>query len=59
VKKVGAEKRDTVAIFDGGKQHGALQARGVKIAFNAQPIVKEHADVVVDSKDLKDLLPYC
>ena len=30
----------------------------LKIAFNAQPIVKEYADVVVDEKDLLKVIPY-
>jgi len=30
----------------------------LKIAFNAQPIVKEYADVVVDEKDLLKVISY-
>lgn len=30
----------------------------LKIAFNAQPIVKDYADVVVDEKDLMKVIPY-
>lgn len=30
----------------------------LRIAFNAQPIVKEYADVVVDEKDLLKVIPY-
>lgn len=49
-------KGDTVVIADGANNLKLFEYADKKVAFNAQPIVKEHADVVIESKDLRDVL---
>ena len=46
-----------VAIGDGANDISILEAAGVGIAFNAKPVVKEIADVVIDEDDLTAILP--
>ncbi len=48
---------DTIAIVDGANDLGLFKVANVKIAFNAQPIVKKMADFVVEGKDLANLVP--
>jgi len=33
-----------VAVGDGGERHRMLSTAGLGIAFNAKPVVQEHAD---------------
>lgn len=41
------------------EKNGEVYTRpNLRIAFNAQPVVKEYADVVVDEKDLLKVIPY-
>lgn len=48
---------ECVAIGDGANDISILEAAGVGIAFNAKPVVKEIADVVIDEDDLTAILP--
>ncbi len=56
--KLGAEKENVVSIVDGANDMKVFRYANVMIAFNAQPIVKEVANVVVDTKDLMKTLEY-
>ncbi len=47
---------ECAAVGDGANDISMLQKAGLGVAFNAKPVVKEIADVIVDSKDLKELL---
>jgi phosphoserine phosphatase len=58
LKRIGAEKNSTVAVIDGANTMAVFNHAGVKIAFNAQQIVKDHADITVDGKELEKLLPH-
>jgi len=49
-------KDDTVAVVDGANDLTLFDIAGLKIAFNAQSIVKERADVIIDEKDLRLLI---
>jgi phosphoserine phosphatase len=47
---------ECVAIGDGANDISMLEASGLSIAFNAKPSVKEIADVVIEDKDLTEVL---
>lgn len=57
IKRLGWEGRQIVAVVDGANDLKLFEIASLKIAFNAQPIVKEKADVVVEEKDLTKLIP--
>jgi phosphoserine phosphatase len=46
----------TVAIGDGANDLEMMEAAGLSIGFNAKPIVKASADLVLDSGNLADLI---
>jgi phosphoserine phosphatase len=47
------QKNEMVAVVDGANDLDLFDLVDLKIAFNAQPIVKELADVVIEEKDLR------
>lgn len=47
-----------VAVGDGANDISMLKSVKLGIAFNAKPAVKEIADVVIDKKDLRELLTH-
>lgn len=57
--KLGAQKDGVVAVVDGANDMKLFRYAGVRVAFNAQPIVKELANVIVDAKDLTKVLEHC
>ncbi len=56
--KIEAKKENVVAVVDGANDMKVFRHASVMIAFNAQPIVKEVANVVVETKDLMKTLEY-
>lgn len=46
----------TVAIGDGANDLNMMEAAGLSIAFDAKPIVRERADVILDERDLSRVL---
>ena len=46
----------TVAIGDGANDLAMMAAAGLSVAFNAKPIVRESANVAVDTPDLRQVL---
>jgi len=58
IKKLRIGKEETIAVVDGANDLKLFDLAKLKIAFNAQEIVKRRADVVVDEKDLMKLIPY-
>jgi phosphoserine phosphatase len=46
----------TVAIGDGANDLKMMEAAGLSIAFDAKPIVRERADVILDERDLSRVL---
>lgn len=50
------KKEDIVAVVDGANDLKLFDISGLKVAFNAQDVVKEQADVVIDEKDLRLLV---
>lgn len=48
----------TIAVGDGANDIDMIQAAGLGIAFCAKPALKQHADLVIDSRDLAGLIEY-
>lgn len=46
----------TVVIGDGANDLAMMDAAGLSIAFDAKPVVREHADVVLPDRDLSAVL---
>lgn len=53
---LGAKKEDTIAIGDGANDLSMFKHAGKKVAFCAKPILKENANIIIESKDLTELL---
>ncbi|OPY24074.1 MAG: Phosphoserine phosphatase [Methanobacterium sp. PtaU1.Bin242] len=47
---------ECAAVGDGANDVSMIQKAGLGVAFNAKPVVKEVADIVVENKDLRELL---
>ena len=54
MEKVKAE--ESAAVGDGANDVSMLEEAGLGIAFNAKPVLKEKADIVVEKRDLRELL---
>jgi len=53
------EKPEWVAaIGDGANDLDMFEAAGISFAFNAKPMVRERADVVIDEPDLRLVIPH-
>ncbi len=48
--------KDCIVIGDGSNDLSMFKKAGLRVAFNARPILKSAADVVIDQKDLTQLL---
>jgi len=57
VDRLNEKKRDIVAVVDGANDLALFDLAEVKVAFNAQPLVREKADYIICEKDLTLLLP--
>jgi phosphoserine phosphatase len=53
----GVDLCSTVAIGDGANDLTMMRVAGLGVAFNAKPIVRRAADLVVDGVDLSQVLP--
>jgi phosphoserine phosphatase len=56
-KASGVEIANTVAVGDGANDLDMLATAGLGVAFNAKPIVREKAQIVIDKHDLRELIP--
>ena len=56
--KLKVKKDDIVTVVDGANDMKLFRYASIKIAFNAQPIVKELSNVIVDEKDLAKILEH-
>ncbi len=54
MEKIKAE--ESAAVGDGANDVSMLEEAGLGIAFNAKPVLKEKADVVVEKRDLREVL---
>ena len=55
-EQTGTPLAQTVAIGDGANDLGMMAIAGLSVAFNAKPIVREHADVSIEH-DLAQVIP--
>lgn len=53
----GIDLTQTVAVGDGANDLDMLVAAALGVAFNAKPIVREQADIVIEKQDLRELIP--
>lgn len=53
----GIRLSQTVAVGDGANDLRMMAKAGLSVAFNAKPVVRAAADVVVDRRDLAQVLP--
>lgn len=53
----GLTAAECAAVGDGANDIPMLEKVGLSIAFNAKPALKEVADIVVEGKDLREILP--
>lgn len=49
---------ETIAIGDGANDLSMFQHAGTKFAFCAKPVLKEKADIIIDKKDLSEILNF-
>jgi len=56
IKQWDEKKEDIVCVVDGANDLKLFNIAGLRVAFNAQDVVKEKADVVIEEKDLIHLL---
>ena len=49
---------DTLVVGDGANDLSMFQYAGKRTAFCAKPILKEKADIIIENKDLTELLNY-
>jgi phosphoserine phosphatase len=54
MEKLKAE--ESAAVGDGANDVSMLEEAGLGIAFNAKPVLKEKADVVIEKRDLREIL---
>lgn len=47
----------TIAVGDGANDLEMMRVAGLSVAFNAKPLVKDRADLVVELQDLAELIP--
>ena len=55
--RLGLKAAECAAVGDGANDIPMIEKAGLGIAFNAKPALKEVADIVVEEKDLKEILP--
>ena len=51
-------EENTITIGDGANDLSMFQYAKNKVAFCAKPIVKENANIIIENKDLTELLNY-
>ena len=56
IEEAGYSLDECVAIGDGANDISMIESAGYGIAFNAKPALKENADIVVETRDLTDVL---
>ena len=53
----GIDPKSTIAVGDGANDLDMLATAGLGVAFNAKPLVRETAQVVIERQDLRELIP--
>lgn len=56
-QSLGVPMARTIAVGDGANDLGMMAIAGLSVAFDAKPVVREQADVVLRDRDMTQLLP--
>ena len=56
IDEAGYSLDECVAVGDGANDISMIESAGYGIAFNAKPALKENADIIVETRDLTDVL---
>ena len=56
-KELGLAEAQCVAVGDGANDLDMMNVAGLSVGFNAKPRVREQADLLIGTKDLRDLIP--
>jgi phosphoserine phosphatase len=56
IEEAGYSLDECVAVGDGANDISMIESAGYGIAFNAKPALKENADIIVETRDLTDIL---
>ena len=57
-KLLNVSEKDTLVVGDGANDLSMFKYSATKVAFCAKPIVKQHANIVIENKDLRLILDY-
>jgi len=57
-KKFGVSPRDCIMVGNGKNDAHAMEIAGLGVAFNAEEEVKEKAQIIIDTGDMRSLLEY-
>jgi phosphoserine phosphatase len=57
-KDFGESEQWVAAIGDGANDLDMFEVAGLSFAYNAKPLVRERADVVIDEPDLRLVIPH-
>lgn len=55
--QLGEDRKSIVSIVDGANDLTLFDIAGLSIAFNAQEIVEERADIIIRKKDMMEIIP--
>ena len=53
---LGINYHDTVVVGDGANDISMFKYAGTRVAFCAKPILKEHANIIIEEKNLENIL---
>jgi len=56
-KELGLAEAQCVAVGDGANDLDMMNVAGLSVGFNAKPRVRAQADLLIGTKDLRDLIP--
>ena len=55
---LGVSRKDTVVVGDGANDRSMFAHADLRVAFCAKEILKKEANVIIDKKDMRELLKY-
>ncbi|WP_423792043.1 phosphoserine phosphatase SerB [Methanocaldococcus indicus] len=58
MKKEKIDKDNIVVVGDGANDLSMFKKAGLRIAFCAKPILKKEADIIIENRDLREILKY-